>query len=215
MATNSRLNSRISQIVKRYADMACNKVQSEWGRYFSDLEGDSVIDNEVSKAKTYVKATIYAYGQRAWILEYGRGSKMDDANTNPYLMDYLKSDMINPARTGKAIVGRPAGTYPGLDFHKGEQNIHNSAGKLAGVNIEGLHHKGEYPYRPLKGQHIISNILFGGSTQLDEIITLSTGKPKNSNGLVQQMLDEIQGVIREELQKALQSFPKQIGMTRR
>lgn len=201
MPSREQINSRIFQIVNKYANKACDKVQTEWSKYVSDVDGDSVIDSEISKAKSRIVATIYAYGQRAWILEYGRGSLMDNVNVNPYLNEYLQSEKINPWRKrkgSKAIYGRPEGEYEDLDG-----NTQWSSGKLSGVNLERLNTN---PYEPLKGRHITNDILFGSSTDLDK-----SSQSKSATGLVSQMLDEIQQAIQQELLEVLQTLPKRIG----
>lgn len=61
---------------------------------------------------------------------YGTGSLMLD--NNPGLAAYKRSNLWNPARKGKEIVGRPKGDYVSLFGNK-----RSSTGSAEGVNLEG------------------------------------------------------------------------------
>jgi hypothetical protein len=67
----------------------------------------------------------------SWIAEWGSGSEMD--RVNPGITSYMSSDLWNPDRAGFAITGRPEGPYLAIDG-----TIHDSSGKLAGVDLEVL-----------------------------------------------------------------------------
>lgn len=68
-------------------------------------------------------------GALAIMDSYGRGSLMD--KSNPFLADYMSSELFNPLRQGYAIVGREAGDYTNIF---GEQA--QSSGAFAGSDIE-------------------------------------------------------------------------------
>lgn len=68
---------------------------------------------------------VEASGMWALITNYGSGTQMD--TSNPGLLEYMKSQYWNPARTGTQIVGRPAGPYINLD-----NEVKVSSGKQAG-----------------------------------------------------------------------------------
>lgn len=103
----------------------------------------AVIEAELQRQSNsiiaYLKANKFALAD-----SYGTGSLMlDDI---PGFQEYRNSSEWNPARKGKAIVGRPRGKYK--DFF-GDTRI--SFGHKEGVNIEGLEkYNGEIiePRRP-------------------------------------------------------------------
>ena len=83
-------------------------------------------------AQGVIEGSISAWHWEAFLAEWGSGSMMDP--TNPDLYKYMASPFWNPARTGLAIVGRPAGPYMGLDGHMHTKHT----GYLEGVNLEEL-----------------------------------------------------------------------------
>ena len=92
-----------------------------------------------------ISVTFIASGQKAWILEYGKGSLMD--SDNPYLGEYKSNSNWNQYRKGNAVTGRGAGEYQDLDG-----NTHYSSGKAIGRNLEAIGKEEYFPSGPL---HII------------------------------------------------------------
>lgn len=88
--------------------------------------------------KVSFELDIYAKGVTAYLKanpavlmdSYGTGSLMDE--NNPGLQEYMNSERWNPARTGKAIVGRPEGDYINVF---GQEKY--SSGYLEGLPLEG------------------------------------------------------------------------------
>lgn len=68
---------------------------------------------------------------RAIVDSYGTGSSMD--KSNPYLQDYMNSDLWNGLRSGYEIVGRSQGRYTNI---YGETDY--SSGVFAGSNVESI-----------------------------------------------------------------------------
>ena len=85
--------------------------------HYFQIEGKTLIG--FLQANTYVLAD-----------SYGTGSLMLD--NNPGLAAYKASNSWNDMRTGKAIVGRKAGSYVDIFGRK-----HTTSGAFAGKNIEG------------------------------------------------------------------------------
>lgn len=75
---------------------------------------------------------------RAWVMFFGSGQYMEDTQGNPYLKEYIDSELWNPARRGKSVVGRPAGSYTGFNIDTGELDDDRvSGGKWMGKEIHG------------------------------------------------------------------------------
>lgn len=88
----------------------------------------STLKREGNALIGYLQANTYVLAD-----SYGTGSFMLD--DNPGLRKYMQSIKTgnwNPARRGKAIVGRPKGTYIDLFGRK-----HTTSGSFEGKNIEG------------------------------------------------------------------------------
>mgnify|MGYP003498757091 FL=1 len=64
---------------------------------------------------------------------YGTGSTMD--KNNPYLQEYMNSELWNDLRQGYAIVGRAEGDYTNI-----YGNTAYSSGRMAGENVESVVH---------------------------------------------------------------------------
>ena len=119
----------LNEMLDRHATSICENVEREWGNKYAD--GNANIRQITEMLAGALQATIIASGQKAWILEYGKGSYMD--LDNPFLSQYESNPNYNPDRKGHDITGRPAGTYYDLD---GEP--HESSGYNRGKSLEGL-----------------------------------------------------------------------------
>ena len=200
---------KIRQILKKYSQAAVTQVRQQWARYEVDYrskESDAKINFTVEDAETAVIAAIVATGQKAWLLEYGKGSKMEtDAEKNPFLEEYVRGRVVgsdgkpifNPARLkkGLAMLGRPKGTWRDLDDY-----VHKSNGAREGVDIE--HAEGEKGGRyrvPKAPQYIIRKILFG----------------ENNNGLIASVDEEIAKAMCDLAVAAMSKFPETIKMVRK
>lgn len=171
------------KIINSYCNVACLQIRQQWNAY--SLDGISKIGFDVQTAESIISACILASGQKAWILEFGKGSLMDP--DNPFLQDYIKGDIFYRERLNQnmAILGRPKGEYSDLDGNK-----FFSAGKLECVNIENI----DALHQPLPAHHIIKNILHGD----------------NHNGLIYQMNIELKNVFQSAVHKLVSSFPKKV-----
>jgi hypothetical protein len=90
------------------------------------------IEKGSKKIIAYLKANTYVLAD-----SYGTGSLMLD--NNPGLAEYKRNrKMWNPARTGKRIVGRPAGNYVDVFGRR-----RHSKGSLAGKPIENMRFRGK------------------------------------------------------------------------
>lgn len=101
--------------------------------FADNAEVEAELHKESNRIIAYLKANTYVIAD-----SYGTGSLMLD--NIPGFQEYRNSDRWNPARTGKAIVGRPEGTYTDAFGKK-----RKSEGSMEGLNIEGmemLHGKG-------------------------------------------------------------------------
>ena len=167
------LKREVKKKVDEYTRIARDMVKAEWSKYtggkYSDLGESKIFLSGIADAEGAVVRDIVAFGQKAWILEYGRGSLMEtNSAENPWLDEYVSSPNFNKWRRGRglAITGREAGEYYDLDG-----NVHKSTGSLAGVNLEEWHSTKEYyPISPMK---VIHTVLYGSG---DNGILLELGK---------------------------------------
>ena len=91
---------------------------------------NAYIDSEIKKTSKLIVAYLEA---NTFVLadSYGTGSLM--LSNNPGFKDYMMdAKRINPARKGKAIAGRPKGTYKDIFG-----NTRTTTGAFEGDNIEG------------------------------------------------------------------------------
>ena len=200
-----KLMTKIKRILVQYSRAACAQVRVEWSKY-DDADGEALIDFEVEDAEALVVATIFAEGQKAWTLEFGKGSKMEKSTSdNPFLEEYLNGNVggydgvpfFNPERLsrGLAILGRPKGTYLDLD-----SRVHRSSGSMEGWNLEEA--SGNFPrldinaFRP---RRIIKNVLFG----------------QNNDGIIAEVNQEIFKAIRDCIFEITNVFPKKIVISER
>lgn len=153
------LKRRIRDTVNAYAKEARVRVKEEWSRYNGVDLGKANMRVLAALADTEgeIIQTLVAEGQKAWILEYGRGSLMEtNAANNPWLDEYTHDPNFNKWRKTHAfaITGREEGDYYDLDG-----NPHHSTGSLKGVNLEEWHSTKEY--YPISPRHIIQTVLYG------------------------------------------------------
>lgn len=184
---STQLLKKYRAIVNKYCRLACTEVRQQWGA-IDTIDGEaSIEERDIQATQDTVARAICAYGQKAWVAEFGRGSLMDKSTAeNPFLQDYLSDPYFNRDRLGHglAIVGRPHGYYPDIDG-----NPHFSHGALEGKVIETWY--GQTLFAPIRGQHIISNIL-------------------NKSGLLTDMDEEIQNATMDVLYDLMSTFPKEI-----
>jgi hypothetical protein len=112
------------------------------------------------RATGMIEGTVGASHWKAWIQEYGKGSLMD--RSNPNLNEYIESIYWNEARyptPGAPIVGRPEGSYIGLD-----DQIHYSRGHMQGKNLE-YRVPGIEPSPPL---HFMRNALLSNKNLIED-----------------------------------------------
>lgn len=102
--------------------------------------------------------TIFKANANVLADSFGTGSLMLD--DNPIVKEYLsgpkgnKEGQINPARKGKTIVGRPAGTYKDIFG-----NVRTTKGTYKGINIENLNIKKEHRQKPFIYPTSPSNVI--------------------------------------------------------
>lgn len=187
----NKLLQKLRKIVRKYCRVACDEVRQQWGA-LDTIDGEAKItDKELEISQDTVARAICAYGQKAWIAEFGKGSLMDKTTEeNPFLQDYLRNNPdFNWDRYahGLAVVGRPYGYYSDLD---GE--THFSHGTLKGIPIETWY--GQRLFTPIRGKHIIRNIL------------------RSDGVLITSMNEEIQAAIMDILCEIMSKFPKEIKL---
>lgn len=190
MDCRSELLKKVLSIVRNYNQVAESRVLQEWSRY-SEPEGNAEIHTSVKELTRSVSALIWAYGQKAWILEYGRGSEMEmNSKENPFLAEYMRSEGFNKERFAHAlaITGREQGYYTDLDG-----NRHHSTGTLRGRNLETWRGTKEYP--PMSPKKIIYHVLFGSG----------------EDGLIMEMQKEIQNALQTVLIECMK-LPKEIRL---
>ena len=198
-----KLLEKIKHIIRDYSRAACELVRQEWNyEADDDRYGNAEISYTVEDAQAAVVAVITAIGQKAWILEYGKGSLMEkSAEENPFLEDYISGKAtgadglprFNQRRIerGFAILGRPKGRYLDLDDVE-----HFSTGTFDGWSVQVT------PYTPMKfgidpayPRKVIKTVLFG----------------KNDDGIIAEMNKEIEKAVLEIAAEMLwKQFPKKL-----
>lgn len=142
------IRADLLEVIKQYSQVIVSEIERSYEGSTISGQGIAGFTNPEMVADQ-IMTIIFGAGQKAWILEYGRGSKMD--KNNPHLGSY-KYD--NPLRTSETIVGRPAGEYPDLD---GIEQI--SSGKKAGLPVESPRENSRW--HPTEPQHIIEEAILG------------------------------------------------------
>ena len=196
----AKLLSKFLRIVKSYSRVACDQVRQQWQIHGDEpsTSGESKIVFTMENAQSVITAHVYAWGQKAWILEFGRGSLMEnDPELNPFFEAYKNDPNTNQEREyyGWAIVGRPKGKYKDLDG-----NIRESRGTMQGVNLEQpkiwFNDFQRFYYIPREPKYIIRNILIG----------------ENNDGLIFQMNIEFQAAIREVYSEIINRFTRELKL---
>lgn len=186
--------NKYKAVVMKYIASAKAQIEQQWTTYANDYGEASVSLYEMNRSVNTVAIILAAKGQKAWILEYGKGEEMADESENPFLAEYLNSSYYNSARNtqGKKILGRPKGNYLDLD-----DNVHYSNGHLEGIPLEEvglLKFIDKQIGHPVKPKFIIRNILFGN----------------NGKGLLSEMEAELQQVTIKAVMDAYKLFPRRI-----
>lgn len=91
----------------------------------------------VELSEEYIKYKIGSPHWYAWIVNYGKGSRM--ATDNPFLQDYMADDILwNEARdrASKVISPRPRGTHVVPDWEAGEGTKTLKGSNNTGYNLE-------------------------------------------------------------------------------
>lgn len=187
----NKLLKKIAKILRDYSKAACELTRVEWSKL--DAEGNADINFKVEDAEAVVVATIYAHGQKAWILEYGRGSAMEKSQEeNPFLEEYLQSSYFNPERLkrGLSILGRPKGSYLDLD-----DKYHFTTGAIKNWNLELLAPSVKHlQVDPLPPRRIIKRVLFG----------------QNNDGIIAEIDKEILKAVAEIAFEMFAKIPNKI-----
>lgn len=138
------------------ANKICSDVKNDWAT-FSNVAGEAEIRTTIPRGhydeydgelSTEASIIIEATGQKAWILEHGKGSLMDNESENPGLADYKASDLWNSERENTEVRTR-SGVYTDLD---GNVQVGSGIGGKHGLNAEKLSGQA---VKALPGQHII------------------------------------------------------------
>ena len=122
-------------------------IEKDYAQYPSSM-GKAEIDIDMIRqiAREEIALVFKAIGQRALILEYGKGSEMD--KENPALDKYMNSAIFNKNRTHTdlRIRTRPKGIYYDLDGvpHESKTNANRE-----------LESSGNKKYAPIKPEHIV------------------------------------------------------------
>lgn len=137
--TNEILNKLEEQL--EYAFIAWRtEVLDELKHPFYGMDSRPEVEYEIKRQGKiiigYLKANTYVLAD-----SYGTGSLMLD--NNPGLAEYKNSGAWNPARTGKRIVGRKAGTYTNLFGRK-----RTTKGTFEGQNLENRSFGTDYHIAP-------------------------------------------------------------------
>ena len=157
------LSVEIAAVVHTWATMVAERIQNQWDN-LSAVKGEAHIDvSEPVVFPTYLEQRIEAYGQRAWICEFGSGSESDTSD-NPYLDDYINDSNFNDYRSKSdmRIRGRDAGAYTDLDG-----NEEYSFGRNAGKDLEA---KPVYKGMTMVPMHIIKEEILAAKPELYSMI---------------------------------------------
>ncbi len=140
----------IEVILKKYGESVSKDIERTWDG-LQNIDGNAEIDFKImpNTDENIVLGRFEATGQKAWIAEYGKGSKMDSESKNPYLSRYKNSELWNKLRKGHFVTGRPKGSYQDIDG-----NTHNPSGRLAGRVLEQFE-----GHEPSKAYHVLHNSL--------------------------------------------------------
>lgn len=148
----------------QYSEAIVRRVQ---GRYsYINIPGNADINFTTVITLDKIISKINASGMKAQILEYGKGSLMD--KDNPYLSEYMQSDMWNPDRREQYITGRPRGWYKNADGQ-----LMYSDGRARGRLLERI---GRPEFMPQEAMHIIENEIDAILPEIEEAIANTVAK---------------------------------------
>lgn len=125
------LQERFASIVNELCQTVLANAQANLGGRYEEVASSLQTRLMNLAEQGIIEGSVSTDHWEAWIAEWGSGSSMD--TSNPALQEYRSSEYWNPERTDLEITGRPTGSYLGLDGQ-----MHQSSGKLAGVNLEEL-----------------------------------------------------------------------------
>lgn len=121
----------LSALTNQWAKEVSWNIERRWENS-GGVEGNAEVSVDLPYVSTGdVVEYIRAQGQKAWILEYGSGSKSD--TSSPYIDSYVSDRNFNHYRSkgDMRIRGRDAGDYKDLD-----RNPQVSSGRNAGKDLE-------------------------------------------------------------------------------
>lgn len=80
---------KVEQALATYGNRLCKEISRTWDSLRS-VDGEANINFSIinSNDKNTTIGRIEATGQKAWLIEYGKGSLMADETDNPYLHKY-------------------------------------------------------------------------------------------------------------------------------
>lgn len=146
-----KMKSTANDLLNEYYAEIHNQMRTTSGR--EGLEKLTEIEENLIKGRIIGNA-------RSIMDSYGTGSAMD--TDNPYLDEYMSSELWNDLRTGYAIVGRAPGEYKNI-----YGAIDYSTGSMAGSDVEnitGVQHP-SYAFQN-------AETWFFGGTRINEILSL-------------------------------------------
>lgn len=128
-----RATSDLIQVLTKTCDELIEEFYEDSRKYLTQRAKEDIeIDHAMLEmGETNIRAAV-AFRGYALLESFGKGSQMD--MSNPYLDEYMQSDLWNPARTGATIVGRAKGEY--TDFFG---NKAYSTGNKEGQSVETEH----------------------------------------------------------------------------
>lgn len=145
-----------NQLLKElYTDIKADMTTSEGAKNLHRMREDE---------EKIFRRTVVGYAH-AIMDSYGTGSKMD-THYNAALSDYKGSDLYNPSRKGKAIAGRPKGSYTNIF---GETEV--SSGKREGISVEKF-------YKPQSPSYAFqrAEVWFFKGKRVNEVLTQYIGE---------------------------------------
>lgn len=128
----SEVGLSVANAMHEWAVMVTERIENRWDN-LQGVKGEHHVSANIPvELSGFVTQRIEAWGQAAWIIEYGSGS-LSDTESNPYIGDYISDEMFNHYRSkvDMTIRGRDEGTYTDLDG-----NEYYSSGKMAGKDLE-------------------------------------------------------------------------------
>ncbi len=156
--------SDYKKAVKAAANQLLKELYSDIKAEMTTTEGVKDLHRMREDEEKIFKRMVVGYAH-AIIDSYGTGSKMD-THYNTALSDYKSSELYNPARSGKTIVGRPKGSYTNIF---GETQV--SSGKREGKSVEKF-------YKPQSPSYAFqrAEIWFFKGNRVNEVLTQYIGE---------------------------------------